>query len=208
MRAVLVCVLGLVLAASAWAQAEPASGKADDSAEFQKIESTRAREMQALDAEELACYQHFAVSGCVQEVRSKRRAMLASLRRQEAALHEREFAARGAEQLARSREKTEEKQRQDARLRIDNAEGGQTHPLKAQQEKQAEHAAKAHRSPASSDGDATATPQATGPTPGEQAANRSSFAHKQADAQKKRQDLAKRLADKGGKSATPLPVPE
>lgn len=181
-------------------------------AEMQGIEHIRARETAVLDAQEAACYQRFAVSGCLQEVQSRRRAMLASLRRQEATLHEKELAERGAEQRLRSRQKAEERQAQQAQLLADQADAGsaeqQAHKLQVQKDKQAEHAAQAARLGASSARAAGVVTQAGGLTLADEAANRSSFARKQAQAEQKRQELARRLADKGGKSAAPLPLPQ
>jgi hypothetical protein len=181
MKRILACCLYLVVSA-AWAQAAPEPQASD------------------LDAEEAACYQRFAVSGCLNDVRSKRRALQASLRRQEAAAHEREFAARAAEQRARSQQKVEERQHTDQERLRGNAASEQAQRLQAQQDKQASHLAQSQQAPAS----AAATPQATGPTAAEQAANRANFARKQADAEHRKEAIAKRAADK---ASVPLPLP-
>lgn len=195
------CLLG----ATAWAQDTAAPVVTADAAEFQRIEATRARETAAMDAQEAACYQRCAVSSCLTEVQSRRRAMLANLRQQEAVLHEREFAERGAEQRRLSQQKVLERQQKEEELRASHAEAERADKLQAQKDKQAEHAAKAQQPQAPSAG--AATPQPTGPTAAEQAAKRDSYARKLADAEKKRQEIAKRLADKAGKGAAPLPVP-
>jgi hypothetical protein len=189
-----------LLVSVAWAQAVPAPQAAVDPAEFQRIEATRASESAALDAEESACYQRFAVSGCLKGVQSRRRAMLAGLRRQEAVLHEREFAERAAEQRARNLQKIAERKQQEEGQRSGDAEAEQREKLQAQKDKQADHATKARQPQAS----APPAPHTSGPTPAEQAANRDSYARKQADAQKKREEIARRQS----KSVAPLPLPK
>ena len=225
----------LLQAMPAWSQSPPVAAievPAPDSEAFARIEATRTRETATLDAQEAACYQRFAVSACVKDVQSRRRAMLAGLRQQEAVLHERQFAAQGAEQLRRTAQKVEERKQQDLELQASRPAQQRDTKLRAQQEKQAEHAqsqAQAEKAAVPSTGlagkplqtststsppapapvaAATATaPAASGLTPAEQALNRASFARKQADLEKKRRDIAKRLAEKGTKPAAPLPVP-
>jgi colicin import membrane protein len=213
MKQLLVLCLCVLWATGLRAQAAPAAPTTREAADLQGIERTRARETAAMDAEEAACYQRFAVSGCLKDVQSARRAMLAKLRRQETGLHEAEFAARGAEQRVRNRQKAEERQAQIADLLANPAEAGsaeqrQAQKLQAQKDKQVEHAAQAQAKPMSSASGTAAMRQATGPTPAEQATNRNSYARRQEAAEKKRLELAQRLADKGGKSAAPLPLPQ
>lgn len=215
MRPLLVCCLCMVWATGLLAQEPPAPapGFSVEAAELQGIEHTRAREAAGLDAQEAACYQRFAVSGCLKEVQSRRRAMLAKQRREEATLHEQELAQRGAVQRLRSLQKAEEQQAQQAQRLADRADAGsaeqqQARKLQAQLDKQTDHAAQATRSAASSTTSMAVAAHTGGLTPAEAAAKRSSFARKQAQAQEKRQELARRLADKGGKSAAPLPLPQ
>lgn len=198
-------LLGLCLAVSSslWAQDAPLA--AVDGAAFEQIEDSRARANAALDAQEAACYRRFAVSGCLKEVQTSRRAMLATFRLREAELHEREFAQRGVQQRARVQQKAQEQQQRQAELRDagagTGAEASHAEKLQAQTDKQTEHAAKARQSVASSP---VAAALPAGPTAAEQAANRENYARKQADAELKRQQIAKRLA---GKVAAPLPLP-
>ncbi|RFO98477.1 hypothetical protein DIC66_00875 [Rhodoferax lacus] len=207
MRSLLPCLLALLCVYPVWAQDDgPQGAKAVEweTAEFQRIEATRVRETAAMDAEEAACYKRFAVSSCLNGVQSRRRAMLANLRRQEATLHERQFAAQGAEQLRRNQQKARERAQQEADQRAETADGSRADRLQAQRDKQAEHTARKSTSAASAP--ALRAPLA-GPTPAEQATNRENFARKQAEAQKKREDNARRQAEKGGKPAAPLPIP-
>ena len=189
----LLCLLGLFWALPVLAQ--------DDALVdvHQRIEAARAQALADFNAEDIACYQRFAVSGCLKQVQSKRRALLADLRKQEALLREQELAQQAAQQRERTARKALERQQLEADIRADNAAGRAAEKLLEQQEKQAAHAAKA------SSASAAAPPAPTGPGATEQASNRDSYARKQLDAEKKRQDIAKRLAEKDGKAAAPLP---
>jgi hypothetical protein len=209
MRLAVAACLCLVCATSVWSQGQPAQVPTGDATEFQRIEATRARETAVYDAEEAACYQRFAVSGCVKDVQSQRRAMLANLRRQEATLHEQQFARQGAEQLRLGAQKATQRQQQKADLQAEDATAAAANRLQAQKYKRADHAAKAPAAGASASASsaAGAAPAAAGISAAGQASKRESFARKQADAQKKREDIAKRLAGKG-KSAAPLPLPQ
>lgn len=170
-----------------------------DPAQYQRIEATRKRETAAFNAQEAECYKHFAVSGCVKDVEVARRAMLARLRREEALLHEREAAIKGAEQKRAIEQKALDKQQQDKDAAANKADAANR--VQAQKDKQAAHAAQSSSpAPAKADGP-------SGPSPAEQASNRASYERKLQDAEKKRQEIAKRLAEKQGKSAKPLPVP-
>ena len=178
-----------------------------DAADFQRIEATRALETARYTAAEAACYQRFAVSSCLQDLQSQRRAMLADLRRQEAILHERQFAHRAAEQKRLSAQKALERQQKEAELKAENPAARAAEKLQAQKTKQAEHLAKAPAAWASAP---ASTEAPTVPTQAlsaaEQAANRESYARKQAAASAKRQEIAKRLGDKE-KGTAPLPLP-
>jgi hypothetical protein len=211
MRPALAACLCLVWAASAWSQGQlqPVEVAAADTTELQRIEATRVRETAVYDAEEAACYQRFAVSGCIKDIQSQRRAMLANLRRQEAALHERQFADKGAEQRRLSAQKAQERQQQQSGSQTEEAAARTADKLQAQKDKLADHAAK---SPVQGDSapaaNAAAPPLPTaGLSAADQSANRASYARKQAEAEKKRAEIAKRLAGKG-KPAAPLPLPQ
>ncbi len=186
----------------AQAQDQAKQPTAVSSEDYQRIDAERTRESANLDAQEAACYQRFAVNDCLKKVQSRRIALLADLRRQEARLHERERQILGTEALQRLEQKAlERKQRQDD-IQAEGGVDGAQDKLQEQLGKQAEHAAKAASGSAP-----VATPLPTGPTAAQQAQARASYERKQADAERKRQELAKRLAEKAAKPVKPLPVP-
>jgi hypothetical protein len=197
-----VYLLGLLWAMSALAQ-EEAPGPDANAAEQQRIESARVQALAGFDAEDADCYQRFASSGCLKDVQSRRRAVLGVLRKQEALLHERELALQAAAQRQRTAQKAVERQQQEADLAADKGAQRAADKLQEQQEKKAAHAAQAQASASGS----MAMPSPAGPTPADQASNRDSHARKLLDAEQKRQEIAKRLAEKKGKSAAPLPLP-
>ena len=194
-------LLGLLCAMSALAQ-EDAQNLDANAAEHQRIEAARVQATAGFDAEDAACYQRFAVSGCLKDVQSKRRAMLGVLRKQEALVIERELAQQAQAQRQRVVQKAQERQQQEADLAADNGAVRAADKLQEQQEKQAAHAALAQASGVSS----MAMPSPTGPAPADQASNRDSHARKLLEAEQKRQEIAKRLADKKGDAAAPLPL--
>jgi hypothetical protein len=201
MRHVAIGLLGLLGALPLHAQEDPMQGLTSASAEYQRIAAERSHENAVFDAREAACYGRFAVNGCLKEVQSRRRAMLADLKRQEASLHDAERLQKGAERLRASEQKALERQEQDVEAGQSAANGQER--LRAQQAKQAEHAAFAPVPRESRE-----LPVSSGPTAKEQASQRESFAAKQAQAEKKRQEIARRLKEKSAKPVPGLPVPD
>jgi hypothetical protein len=195
-------VLALLCCMQMAAQEDPATAVPEGSTEAQRIEAARAREEADFTARQAACHQRFAVNDCLKKLQAPHLAVLADLKRQETRLHDRERAQRGAEQLQRSEQKVQE--RNQAAAQAEESAARAQEKLQAQQEKQAAHAAKLGASAA-----AAASPsEPSGPSSSEQASFRESYAAKQKAAEKKRQEIAKRLKDKqGGKPVPPLPVP-
>jgi colicin import membrane protein len=202
MRFVAAALLGLCFATQGFAQAQADTYEPVSSQDYQRIEAVRARESAAFDAQEAVCYQRFAVNDCLKQVQSRRRALLADLKRQEARLHEREHAQQGVEALQRIRQKALEAQQSKADSQAGDGAVRAQEKLQEQKDKQAAHAAKAvsGTAPASA-------PAPSGPGVAEQTRAREAFARKQADAEKKRQEVAARLAEKAAKPGKPLPVP-
>ena len=202
MRFAAAALLGLCFAMQGFTQAqatgsEPGSGEA-----YRRIEAVRASETAVLDAQEADCYQRFAVNNCLKNVQSRRRALLADLKRQETRLHEREHALQGSEALQRSAQKAVEAQQRKVDIQAGDGAAREQDKAQEQRDKQAAHAAKA------ASGIATiAAPVPGGPTAAEQAQAREEHVRKQADAEKKRQEVARRLAEKAAKPVQPLPVP-
>ncbi len=202
MRRLGTALLALCGALQCFAQTPAVPPEQVPSDAYQRIEAERVRETAAFDAQEAACYQRFAVNDCLKKVQSRRRALLADLKRQETRLHEREHVQQGTEALQRIEQKALDSQQKKAAILADDSAVRAQDKLQEQHDKQAEHAAKAASGSAG-----IAAPLSNGPSAADQAQSRESFARKQADAEKKRQELAKRLAGKAGQAAQPLPVP-
>ena len=99
-------LLLLLLCASVLAQpVDPATGAAAD-AERSRIQAERGKVEEQFARDEAACYQKFAVSGCLIQARTARRELIADLRRQELSLNAADARRRGAEQLSHIEEKS------------------------------------------------------------------------------------------------------
>jgi hypothetical protein len=152
-----------------------------------------------LDEQEAACYGRFAVNACLEEVLSGRRARLADLKRQEASLHDAERLKKGAERLHASEQRALDQQQHDRDA--DEATAVSQQRLQGQQEQQADHL-----SPRPSNSNGRAASPSRAPTATEQATQRDVYAAKQAQAENKRQEIAKRLKEKAGTPVRGLPV--
>ena len=177
------------------AMGEPAPDAAVSGAEYQRIDEIRSREMADFAARESACYQRFAVNDCLKDLQPAHRAVLADLKRQEVQLHDRERAQQGELQLQRSEQKAQQQAAQQAGAAAALAE----EKWQAQKAKQAAHADRAESGPT-----AHSPGLASGPDAAERAANAKSYASKQAAAEQKRQQVAKRLKQLE-KPVAPLP---
>ncbi len=99
--------LGLVMA-SLLALAQPSTPDtvaARDAAEHARIRQERAEALARFQAQDAQCYQRFAVTDCLSEVRVQRRLLLAELKRQEISLNDAQRKRRAADQLLRADEK-------------------------------------------------------------------------------------------------------
>ena len=97
----LAAVCGLVLAQPL----VPDAVVAREAAEHARIRKERGDAQARFLAQDVQCYQRFAVNDCLGEVRTQRRAVLAELRRQEISLNEAQRKRRAAEQLLRADDK-------------------------------------------------------------------------------------------------------
>jgi colicin import membrane protein len=100
----------------AWSQQDTSQGPEQVAAERLRIQQQRQIATVELNAQEQACQSKFVVTSCVQDVGRRRIAMLADLKRQEAILNDADRQNRGAEQLARGRDKEVERANVDAKL--------------------------------------------------------------------------------------------
>lgn len=100
------------------ASAQTGAPAAGSDAERARIGLERSRLEAGFLAEDVACYQRFAVNSCLDEVNERRRAAMADLRRQEILLNEAERKRKGAEQMRKTEEKASvENQQADAERR-------------------------------------------------------------------------------------------
>ena len=102
------CSVMVLLVVAPWVtaqvDAEPTlAGR--EALEHQRIRQARAEAMSQFAARDVVCYQKFAVNGCLADVRTERRGLLADLRRQEISLNDAQRKRRAADQLLRADEK-------------------------------------------------------------------------------------------------------
>lgn len=84
-----------------------------------RISAERARLETGFSAEDVACYERFAVNSCLDKINTRRRQAMAELRRQEILLNDEERKSRGEEQLRKTQEKSSpEKQQEAAQRRV------------------------------------------------------------------------------------------
>jgi hypothetical protein len=193
-------VMALLTGMHVCAQEQAVPSVLDGVTDVEQLEAARARETETFNAQQAECYARFAVNDCLKKLQSRHLDALAGLKRQETRIHDRERALQGPEQLLRGEQKSQEKMQ--AAAQADEAASRARDKLQTQQEKQAAHAARLEAS-----GALTGPALPSGPSSGEQATYRESYAAKQAAAEKKRQEIAKRLKEKqAGKPVQPLPV--
>ena len=191
----------------------PAQEKDNNALERSKIAAERARLEAGFQAEEAACKSRFAVNACLLEIRPRRNAAIADLRRQDLLINEAERKARGADQSQKTEDKSSlERQQQRAEQE-----------KKAQQE--AERRSERHdqrgQSQAKSAADASANVEAaqTRQKNSQSKAEEAKTRHEQAasnvlDAKVRSEKAAqnqaerdKRLKDKSNSTRKPLPAP-
>ena len=95
----------LLAVVPATAQTLATTGALDLKAERDRLSSERAALDRRVKAEQVACYQRFAVEDCLKDSRQRRRTEDDDLRRQEAAIRDIERKQRGAAQLDRLEQK-------------------------------------------------------------------------------------------------------
>ncbi len=96
-----------------------AQAPGEEAAERARIASERSRIEAAFEQAQRDCYQKFAVSDCLAEVRSKRREALVPLRAQEITLDDAERQRRAAERVKEldERRESQARERDEARVR-------------------------------------------------------------------------------------------
>jgi hypothetical protein len=95
----------------------PDQEKTNNAQERSKVAAERARLEAGFQAEEAACKSRFAVNACLQEIRTRRNAAMADLRRQDLLINEADRKARAADQIQKTEDKSSlERQQQRAEL--------------------------------------------------------------------------------------------
>ena len=191
----------------------PAQEKDNNALERSKIAAERARLEAGFQAEEAACKSRFAVNACLQEIRPRRNAAMADLRRQDLLINEADRKARAADQIQKTEDKSSlERQQQRAEQE-----------KKAQQEteRRSERNDQRGQSQAKSAADASANVEAaeTRQKNSQSKAGEAKTRHEQAasnvlDAKVRSEKAAqnqaerdKRLKDKSNSNRQPLPAP-
>lgn len=97
----------LLVSTSGNAQNNDASAKIknDETAERERIDQDRRAAAATYAAEKTACYQQFAVTGCLNQASSAHRTRISDLKRQEVSLNDTKRKRQGVDQLQRSEEK-------------------------------------------------------------------------------------------------------
>lgn len=190
-----------ILSLPAWSQPAVPQGAEQIASERLRIEVQRQKATAEFDAQEQACQTRFMVTSCEQDVRRRRIAILAELKRQDGRLNDVERRQRGAEQVQLGNEKRAERAVSDADL-VRSPAPSQAERKMDQDAKVLEHqktGASAKSAP--NDGRAPSTPA----TPDAQA-NRAAHLQRLEDARLRRVERDKRLLDRPA-GVAPLPAP-
>jgi hypothetical protein len=191
----------------------PDQEKVNNALERSKIAAERERLEAGFQAEETVCKSRFAVNACLQEIRPRRNAAMADLRRQDLLINESDRKARAADQVQKTEDKSNlERQQQRAEQE-----------KKAQQEteRRSERNDQRGQSQAKSAADASANVEAaqTRQQNSQSKAGEAKTRHEQAAAnvqdakvrsEKAAQNQAerdKRLKEKSNSTRKPLPAP-
>ena len=190
----------------AWAQEEATDKAAAQArtAERARINEARSVLQTETQARERACYQQFSVNACLSEARAKRRAALAELQRQEIVLNDQERKERAAKALAgqAEREATHAEKAQEAAAKpahVPQAKAPMPAASAAEQAQRAQTAAERRAAET-----ARKQVQHAGKV-ADEAENTRRFEAKQSQAQKRREDRARREAQATKPAAAPLP---
>lgn len=176
-----------------------ASSPLSNDAERNRIESERALAEAAYQRQETVCYERFAVTDCIRQLRRSRREVFDRLRLQEIEINAAERKRKALDQLERIKEKSsDERLAEDALKRVEARAAQQEREQSAVQKTNASGEKK--QLPA-------ASPQALdqGLTPGEIAKNRSQYKAKLKEAEENRIDRLKSNSEKTDSSKKTLP---
>lgn len=197
-----------------------------DSPEAQRSALSAERERQALvfDAAERACYARFFTNNCLIDVARSRRAMLADIKRKEAALDAAGRQQRAQDELQQLKQKQQDHEAQLQALDPAAIDRAQREKQSAREDKLRDHASKAPPAPAGAASDAArgapAAPPAaspakapklqSGPSDQERAANQAAYNKNQAEVQRRvaeREQARAKAAESGASAPRSLPLP-
>jgi glucan-binding YG repeat protein len=191
----------LAWTASAWGQGDGGQTPPDGSAAVERvrIDAVRQQKTVELDAEDAACLSKFAVTDCQSKVGTRRRQMLADLKRQEANINAIERRQKVAEQAQKTQEKSAEGAQRERDMHVGTKKTTEEERQKSLDEKVLNHKNQAKLSEApttksTSKLDAAAVEK-----------NRAAHQDKLTELEKRRQERDKRLKDHPA-SGPPLPV--
>jgi colicin import membrane protein len=200
------------LCTAATAQADGALANAD--AERSAIAGERARLQNGFLTEDAACYQRFFVNSCLDDVNTRRREALATLRTREILLNEQERKLRGAAELRRIEEKTSsENQQREADQRAKAAADYESR-LAGQKEKQQSRSKAQAAEPANTQASADRLKanqqkkQARGARQAAEAAEAARYEARQKEAEERRAQNARDQLQRTKPASRPLPLPQ
>lgn len=185
---------------AAWADSEQVLEKLD--AQRLAIESQRSDAVKAFDARERACYSDFAVSVCLRQVATERRAVLNELKQKDLALSRQERTERAAQHRASLEEKAKERVERDKKINPDAIEASPLEKRKAQSLKLQDHASTAKIPAARS----SAPKESNAPTEAQRASKQAAYDKKMRDAKKRIEERKKRIDQPAATPSPPLPL--
>ena len=180
-----------------------------------RIADERGRVEARFAAEEKACYAKFGVNDCLQEARTRRREVLADLRRQEVSLNDADRRRRAAERLSEIEQRSSAAKQEQAAAQKAKA----LHDQKEREQRQTDKAAKRHQAGAADPAEPASAartadrrvkplrnqPKAT--TTLDTQANAQAFEERRVEAQERKAKAEKKLAERTKPAAKPLPLP-
>ena len=193
-------LLLLACVSTAWGQGDAGQTLAEGTgAERARINAVRQQKTVELDAEGAACLSKFTVTDCQNKVGTRRRQMLADLKRQELKLSEIERQQKVAEQVKKTQDKAAENAQREQDALPSAEKTSKEERQKNLDEKVLNHKHQAKPSKAPS------TKSTSAPDAATLEKNRAAYQDKLKELEKRRQERDKRLKDHPA-SGPPLPV--
>jgi colicin import membrane protein len=194
--------------------AQTAGAPASPDAERTRIAAERSRLEAGFLIENAACYERFFVNSCLDDVNSRRREAVATLRTQEILLNEQERKLKGAEQIRKIEEKASAENQQIEAERRATAAADYQSRLKGQTEKQQSRTKAQAAEQANSEARASRLQakqqkqQARSAKQAAEAAETARYEARQKEAENRRAQNAREQLQRAKPAAEPLPVPQ